>query len=187
MKRTTLLAAVLLLIISLLAGCAGQNGASSDAVSSDPAISSDTPDPSNAPEDSSSEEEALGTDDLEPIYGSQIQDGTYPIEVKSSSSMFKIVDCQLTVADGEMSAVITLSGTGYEKLYLGTGAEAEADSDEKCIYFVENPEGAYTYEVPVEALDMEIDCAAWSIRKEQWYDRVVVFQSELIPADAITK
>ncbi len=29
-----------------------------------------------------------------------------------------------------------------------------------------------------------IDCAAWSIRKEKWYDRVLVFESALIPAEA---
>lgn len=122
---------------------------------------------------------------LTPIYGSQIQDGTYKIGVTSSSSMFRIIDAQLTVAGGEMSAVLTLSGTGYEKLYMGTGEEALADTDDKCIYFVENAEGKYTYQVPVAALNEEIDCAAWSIRKETWYDRVLVFESSLIPADAI--
>ena len=105
------------------------------------------------------------------------KDGTYSIEVESSSSMFKIVDAQLTISGDEMSAVLTLSGTGYEKLYMGTGEDALQDSDDKCIYFVENAEGQYTYEVPVVALDQDIDCAAWSIRKQEWYDRVIVFDS----------
>jgi hypothetical protein len=30
---------------------------------------------------------------------------------------------RLTVKEGKMSAVLTLSGTGYEKLYMGTGEE----------------------------------------------------------------
>ncbi len=121
-----------------------------------------------------------------PIYGSQIKDGTYAIEVSSSSSMFRIVDAQLTVEGGGMSAVLTLSGDGYLKLYMGTGEQALADTDDKCVYFVENDEGLYTYEVPVAALDQDTDCAAWSIRKEKWYDRVLVFQSDLIPEDAFT-
>jgi uncharacterized protein with FMN-binding domain len=121
-----------------------------------------------------------------PVYGNQIKDGTYKIEVSSSSSMFRIIDAQLTVKDGEMSAVLTLSGDGYEKLYMGTGEEALADTDDKCIYFVENADSKYTYKVPVAALNQDIDCAAWSIRKEMWYDRVLVFQSSLIPEDAIT-
>ena len=102
----------------------------------------------------------------------------YTIEVESSSSMFKIVDCQLTVDGETMTAVMTLSGTGYEKLYMGTGEEALAADESEYIYFVEDDEGMYTYEVPVEALDQEINCAAWSTNKETWYDRTLVFQSD---------
>jgi hypothetical protein len=120
-----------------------------------------------------------------PVYADQIKEGTYTIEVSSSSSMFKVVDAQLTVKDGEMSALITLSGTGYLKLYMGTGEEALQDTDDHCIYYVESSEGKYTYEMSVEALNKDIDCAAWSINKEQWYDRVLVFQSTLIPEDAL--
>ena len=132
-------------------------------------------------------EPAVQEDVQAPVLGSQILDGTYPIEVKSSSSMFRIVDAQLTVAEGVMTAVLTLSGTGYGKLYMGTGEEALADTEESYIPFIEDEEGAYTYEVPVEALDVDTDVAAWSIRKETWYDRVLVFESALIPAEAITK
>ena len=109
-----------------------------------------------------------------------LQDGIYSIEVKSSSSMFRIIDAQLTISGGEMTAVLTLSGTGYEKLYMGTGEKALQDSDDKCVYFVENAEGKYTYEVPVAALDQDIDCAAWSIRKQKWYDRVLSFDSSTL-------
>lgn len=84
-----------------------------------------------------------------------------------------------------MTAVLSLSGTGYEKLYMGTGEEALADTDDKYIYFVENAEGAYTYTVPVAALDQDTNVAAWSIRKQTWYDRVLVFQSSGLPADAL--
>ena len=34
---------------------------------------------------------------------------------------------------------------------------------------------------------MEIDCAAWSIRKEKWYDRVLIFQSDTLPEEAFAK
>ncbi len=132
------------------------------------------------------EDAAQDAEQAGPIYADQVQAGTYAIEVTSSSSMFRIVDAQLTVKDNEMSAVLTLSGTGYLKLYMGTGEQALQGTDDECIYYVENDEGQYTYEVPVEALNQEIDCAAWSIRKEKWYDRVLVFESALIPEDAIT-
>ena len=100
------------------------------------------------------------------IYVENLNEGVYNIDVKSSSSMFKIVNCDLNVSDGEMTAVMTLSGTGYEKLFMGTGEDAINVSDEEYIYFVEDSEGKYTYTVPVKALDMDIDCAAWSIRKQ---------------------
>ena len=119
------------------------------------------------------------------VKADRITDGTYAIDVTSSSSMFNITKAELQVKDGAMSCVLTLSGTGYEKLYLGTGEEALADSDDKCIYFVADSEGAYTYTVPVESLNVETNVAAWSIRKQTWYDRVLVFQSSLMPEGSI--
>lgn len=121
------------------------------------------------------------------IYVENLNEGVYNIDVKSSSSMFKIVNCDLNVSDGEMTAVMTLSGTGYEKLFMGTGEDAINVSDEEYIYFVEDSEGKYTYTVPVKALDMDIDCAAWSIRKQTWYDRVLVFKSDTLPEEAFAK
>ena len=44
-----------------------------------------------------------------PIGGDRIRDGVYPVAVNSSSSMFKIVDCVLTVQDGQMRATKTMS------------------------------------------------------------------------------
>lgn len=116
-----------------------------------------------------------------PVYADSINDGTYSIEVKSSSSMFRIVDCQLTVSEGKMTVAMTLSGKGYEKIFLGTREEASRAQDSDFSYFAETSEGKYCYEIPVEALDKEIDCAGFSIRKQKWYDRKLVFQSETLP------
>src|SRR5690606_14708864 len=66
---------------------------------------------------------------LVPVYGNQLQDGSYPIKVSSSSSMFRVIDAQLTVAQGAMTAVLTLSGDGYEKLFLGTGQDAQTATE----------------------------------------------------------
>ena len=78
------------------------------------------------------------------IYVENLNEGVYNIDVKSSSSMFRIVKCELNVSNGEMTAVMTLSGTGYEKLFMGTGEEALNSTDEECIFFVEDSEGMYT-------------------------------------------
>ena len=107
-----------------------------------------------------------------------VADGIYSMDVTSSSSMFKVVDCILTAKDGKMSAVLTLSGTGYGYLYMGTKEEAASADQSSWIPYQVNKEGKYTYTVPVEALDKEIAVAAYSIKKGIWYDRTLTFQSE---------
>lgn len=124
---------------------------------------------------------------MQPINGNQIQDGVYDIKVDSSSSMFNIMDCQLLVQDGNMTAVMTMSGTGYLYLYMGTGEEAVQESEDTYIPYKENAEGAHTYTVPVEALDKGIACAAFSKNKEKWYDRTLVFRADSLPTGAFAK
>ncbi|MBS6955442.1 MAG: hypothetical protein KH230_19685 [Enterocloster asparagiformis] len=126
-------------------------------------------------------------DGMVPVYGDAIRDGVYAVKVDSSSSMFKITACELTVEDGSMSAFMTLSGTGYSKLYLGTGQEAARASEADCIPYEETANGAYAYRVTVEALDMGIDCSAFSKNKEKWYDRTLVFRADSLPAKAFAE
>lgn len=123
---------------------------------------------------------------LSPVYPENIAEGSYEISVDSSSSMFRVVKCVLTVKDGAMTAAMTMSGQGYGFVYMGTGEEAALDAEENYIPFETDAEGAKVFTVPVEALDMELDCAAWSIKKEKWYDRVLVFESAMVPENAIT-
>lgn len=146
---------------------------------------------SSAPvEDSPADGGMQGADDQRgetPITGAQVADGTYDIVVDSSSSMFNPVSCELIVDDGVMTAVLTLHGDGYEKLYMGTAEEApSAPQTEWCLWSDDDGDGRYSYTVPVEYLDSGISCAAYSFRRERWYDRTLVFESANIPADAIS-
>jgi sirohydrochlorin cobaltochelatase len=109
------------------------------------------------------------------------KDGVYSVTVDSSSSMFKIVQCELTVQGGKMTAVMHMSGTGYEKLYMGTMAQAAAASS-GFIPYVEQADGTHTFTVPVAALDTPLDCAAFSARKQEWYDRTLTFRSDSLTA-----
>ena len=120
---------------------------------------------------------------MTPVYAESLNAGRYKIQVTSSSSMFRIVECELVVSGSDMTAEMTLSGKGYEKLYMGTSQQAEAAAPADFILFRENADGKYTYTVPVEALDKEIDCAAFSIRKQRWYDRTLVFESGSLPPE----
>jgi len=121
----------------------------------------------------------------EPVYAKQIKDGRYEITVDSSSSMFRVVKCELIVEDGKMQAVMTMSGKGYGMVYMGRGEEALKASETEYIPFVLNENEEKTFTVPIEALNVETDCAAWSIKKEKWYDRTLVFKSDMIPSEAL--
>ena len=120
-----------------------------------------------------------GSDNQDPTPGPEaVANGIYSIDVDSSSSMFRIVDCQMTIKNGKMTAVLTLSGTGYGYLYAGTAAQAAAADSSSWVPFKVNADGKYTYEIPVEALDKGIAVAAYSIKNKKWYDRELTFKSE---------
>ena len=70
-----------------------------------------------------------------------VADGTYTVEVESDSSMFRVVKCELTAADGQMTAVLTLSGTGYDQMFAGSKSEAQ-NASEGFIQYAEDAEGA---------------------------------------------
>ena len=139
-----------------------------------------------------SADEMAGVEDvveegMTPIDGSQVEDGVYDITVDSSSSMFQIVSCKLTVENGRMTAQMTMSGTGYLYVYMGTGEQAANADESEYIPFVEDAAGAHTYTVPVEALDAGVPCAAFSKNKEKCYDRTLVFRADSLPADAFAE
>ncbi|MBR2736957.1 MAG: hypothetical protein IKD86_06580 [Firmicutes bacterium] len=120
-----------------------------------------------------------------PVPGDQVADGSYDITVDSSSSMFRVTACTLTASGGEMTARMTLSGTAYLKLYMGTDSEAAEADESDCIPFEENPDGSYSYTVPVEALNREIDCAAFSSHSNKWFPRTLVFEASSLPDGAV--
>ena len=108
-------------------------------------------------------------------------DGIYKVNnVTSSSSMFRVVDCKLTSKNGKMSAVLTLSGTGYDYLYVGTKEDAAKADKSTWIPFVKDNNGKYTYTIPVAALDQGIAVAAFSHKNKIWYDRTLTFKSETL-------
>ena len=53
-----------------------------------------------------------------------LTDGNYQVDVDTGNKMFKVTNCILTSEKGKMYAVITLSGTGYDYLYMGSAADA---------------------------------------------------------------
>lgn len=171
-------------IIAILAALALTGCASvSTPESSDNSVVSQTSNESagTSQADSAATAEAGSDAEYTPLYAADIRDGSYDITVDSSSTMFNITKCTLNVSDGKMSAVMTMHGKGYLYLFMGRGEDAV---ESEYIPFVEDSEGAHTFTVPVEALDAPVDCAAFSKNREKWYDRTLVFRSDLIPAES---
>ena len=121
-----------------------------------------------------------------PVAASGLVPGTYTVKADSSSSMFRITDCELTVPEGEdvMQAFLTLSGSSYLYLFPGTAEEAAAADASEYIEAGENAEGKNTFLFPVEAVDFGVPCAAFSKNKEMWYDRTLVFRADSLPLSA---
>ena len=121
-----------------------------------------------------------------PVAASGLVPGTYTVKADSSSSMFRITDCELTVPEGDdvMQAFLTLSGSSYLYLFPGTAEEAAAADASEYIEAGENAEGKNTFLFPVEALDFGVPCAAFSKNKEMWYDRTLVFRADSLPLSA---
>ena len=99
----------------------------------------------------------------------------YSTDVDSSSSMFKVVSCTLNIRGGKIAATIALSGTGYDKLFVGTAAEAAAASEH--IGYHLNGDGLYAFTLPVAALDTPIQVAAYAVKSAKWVERSLTFKS----------
>lgn len=106
-----------------------------------------------------------------------LTDGNYQVDVDTGNKMFKVTNCILTSEKGKMYAVITLSGTGYDYLYMGSAVDAAEAAAKDYISYVADEAGKYIYKVPVESLDKGIAVAAHSIKKDKWYDRTLIFSS----------
>ena len=121
---------------------------------------------------------------MQSVPASSLMDGVYSVSVDSSSSMFRIASCTLTVEGGEMFAKLTMGGTSYTYLYPGTALEASQADRNSFLPYEEDESGAYTFVLPVAALDQGIPCAAYSKNKQLWYDRTLVFRADSLPTDA---
>ena len=124
------------------------------------------------------------TSDLPADETNKIADGIYEATAETGAAMFKVVKVKLTAKDGKMTALITLSGVGYNYLYLGTAADAAAD---KSAWIASKGKGEYTlngetktglqFEIPVEALDQGLAVAAHAVKSGKWFDRTITIAS----------
>ena len=185
-----------LLMLAGLAACGTQTPAQTPAPTEAPAVTetpaeTDTPAETEAPALSGVADasqmttvEEVAEEGMTPVYAESLLDGDYPVEVKSSSSMFRIEKAMLHVEGGAMRVTLTMGGKSYLYVYPGAATEAAAAGESALVPFVEDAEGAYTFTVPVEALDDPFPCAAYSKNKELWYDRSLLVRADSLPVSA---
>lgn len=110
-----------------------------------------------------------------------IFEGKYNVKADTGEKMFKVIDCNLTVKDGKLSAEVLLSSTGYYALFIGTKEEAAAsyEAKDESKWIKANGEKEYisesgetktgrVYTVPVESLDSAIQMISVS---EKYYNQ----------------
>ena len=110
--------------------------------------------------------------------------------VTCTGTMFRVVAATLySDKDGVMTATITLSGTGRDKLYFGTAEAAEADTANQMTYssVVKDSNGKEQYvfgPFAVAKLDKVINVAAHSVKGNKWKDYTITFNSSKLIAAA---
>lgn len=126
----------------------------------------------------------VGFEGMTEVNINELNMGNYNVSVDSSSSMFKIAGCILHVSDHDMIADIIIDSKSYDALYMGTEDEAKNAAESDRITYTTNENGQSVFTVPVEALDKEIQCAALSAKKQEWYGRTLVFRADSLPDTA---
>lgn len=120
-------------------------------------------------------------------------DGTYTIPAETDQRMFYIISDEgsgrtavLTVKDGQMTAAFSLTGTGYDKAYMGKVEDVtDADASQISGYTVQN--GYYTYTVSVSELDRKLEIAMHAVKSGKWFQHTIIFYSSKEAKERIEK
>ncbi len=190
------------MLLGLLSACGSEAGSAASSLSAAPEIT-ETPEVQEAAETEGSAAESAAPkadqvasagemttveevveEGMAPVYPSELKDGTYEVEMKSSSSMFKVDRCELKVENGTMQAVLYMTSQSYLYLYAGTAQEAAKADEADYIPREDAGDGMGSFTLPVEALDTGVSCAAFSKKKEKWYDRTLLFRADSLPQEA---
>ena len=200
MKKRLSIFLILLLALSMsLSGCAkksveNETAPETKAEESESEAETKTEDKAEAESEKSESHVASSSDMTEvedvveegmvPIYAADLLEGTYPVEMVSSSSMFKADHCELVVEGDEMKAILYMTSEAYPYMFAGTGEEADAAQEEEYILPEEIGDGMRTFTLPISALDSGESFAAFSKKKELWYDRTLLFRMDSLPEEA---
>lgn len=98
-----------------------------------------------------------------------VPDGVYSVAVESSSPYFRVVEATLTVSGGAMSADIVIGSLSYDRVRVSEEIPGEVR------------DGRTLFHIPVPGLNVAFDCAAHSVKRDQWYDRQLLIDAASLP------
>ncbi len=201
-KRISALVLASLMLLALAAGCAKPDAGGQPSGSAAPDAAQETP-AASAESEKNGEEGSEGSDKvakaedmttveevveegMTPVYADSLVDGVYPVEMKSSSSMFKADHCELSVENGKMQVLLYMTSKAYTRMFAGTAEQAASAAEDDLISPVEDGE-MKIFTLPLNALDDGESFAAFSKNKELWYDRTLLFRADSLPAEAFAE
>jgi hypothetical protein len=184
MKRIAAISASLIMAVLILMSGGMQDAFAEPVVLRDVSKGIGVEDSETAPERDRSLQDGTLVYSMTPVYPEDVQEGDYEPDVISDSRFFKIIHSDLSNKDGRMTAAITVSSTSYAYIYQGTAEQAAAADSSEWIAADEN-DGYGSFDFSVEALNKELPCAAFSKKKQKWYDRNIVFLADSMPDGAV--
>ncbi|MBF1192905.1 MAG: hypothetical protein HXM06_02055, partial [[Eubacterium] sulci] len=77
-----------------------------------------------------------------------------------------------------------IKSKSYKYIYLGTAEEASKADESKLISVTIDGEHSH-FEIPLKSLNSDVPCAAFSIKRQKWYNRNIVFDASSLPDKAL--
>lgn len=118
---------------------------------------------------------------MTPISGAAVAEGEYPVAVASSSTFFKVLDAVLQVRGGELTLSFSIGSDSYGRVCRASAADAETGP------WIEGEAvpGGTRFTVPVPGLNQPFELAAYSRRRQRWYDRWLLVDAASLPREAL--
>lgn len=127
--------------------------------------------------------ESLADYGMLPVYGVDVVDGTYDIDVRSDAPLLANAGASLSAKNGELELTLVLDDENFPLLYMGTAKDAA--KDEASASSRRETADGYAYTLPVSSLDRELDCAVFNDLDGQWYDNRILLDASSLPEDAL--
>ena len=128
--------------------------------------------PQKEDEKKEEEKDKESEEKVEPTEKKTLKDGTYKVKATTDRKMFYLypkesnpAEIILVKKNGKMTATITLTGEGYDYVYMGTPAQAKKAGKSKWIK-AKIVNGYYTFTIPVSELDKKLPLTPHSSKYE---------------------